>query len=141
MLWPLIAGLALGFVGFVVLAGGWLTKQNSASHNAGIAEGAIFLVAAGALIGRGIIRRVTTEVMVSNKRVLITTGMFSRKSTEILLPRVESIAMARTFAGRILGYGTVVVRGVGGTCETFEKISRPEELQRQVQNQLSSLSC
>jgi uncharacterized membrane protein YdbT with pleckstrin-like domain len=140
MLWPLMAGLALGFIGFIVLASGWLMKRHSGSHNAGILEGAIFLIVGGALIARGIIRRITTEVMVSNKRVRIQTGMFSRKSIEVLLSRVESIGMAKTFAGRILGYGTVVVKGIGGTSERFEKIAHPEELQRHVENQLSSLA-
>jgi hypothetical protein len=72
-----------------------------------------------------------------NKRVLIRTGLVSRRSVEVLLPKVESIGKNETLAGRILGYGTVVVRGTGGTCETFEKIREPKEFRRHVQSQLS----
>jgi len=32
-------------------------------------------------------------------------------------------------------YGTVIVRGTGGTFETFDKIAHPNELRRQVQRQ------
>jgi hypothetical protein len=35
----------------------------------------------------------------------------------------------------MLGYSTVIVRGTGGTVETFDKIAHPNELRRQVQQQ------
>jgi hypothetical protein len=39
--------------------------------------------------------------------------------------------------GRILGYGTVIVRGTGGTPEVFEKIYQPLEFREQVQRQIA----
>jgi hypothetical protein len=39
--------------------------------------------------------------------------------------------------GRILGYGTVIVRGTGGTPEIFEKIQHPLKLREQVQSQIA----
>jgi uncharacterized membrane protein YdbT with pleckstrin-like domain len=100
-------------------------------------EGAFALFAATVLIGGGIIRRAATEVAVSNKRVLIKTGLFSRRSVEVLLPKVESIGVNETFVGRILGYGSVVVRGTGGTFETFDRIRQPNEFRREVEGQIS----
>jgi len=52
-----------------------------------------------------------------------------------LLPKVESIGVDESFVGRILGYGGVIVRGTGGTFETFDKIARPNELRLKVQQQ------
>lgn len=43
-----------------------------------------------------------------------------------------------SLVGRMLGYGTVIVRGTGGTFETFDKIAHPNELRRQVQQQTGS---
>lgn len=100
--------------------------------------GALALSGAAALIAAGIIRRVATEVAVSNRRVLIKTGLLSRRSVEVLLPKVESIGVDESFLGRILGYGSVIVRGTGGTFETFDKIAHPNELRRQVQGQLAN---
>ena len=100
--------------------------------------GALALLGAVALIGGGITRRVATEVAVSNQRVLIKTGLLSHLSVEVLLPKVESIGVDEPFLGRVLGYGSVIVRGTGGTFETFDKIAHPNELRRQVQGQLSS---
>ncbi len=137
MLWPLVAGLVLGFAGFALFAGGWLATRNGGSYYGAIVEGAIVLIAAAALIAGGVIRRVATEVAVSNQRVYLRTGLFSRRSVAVLLPRVESIGMKETLAGRILGYGTVLVKGTGGSCETFERICEPNEFRRQVQGQLN----
>lgn len=76
----------------------------------------------------------------SNTRVLIKRGLFSRRSIEVLLPKVESIGVDESLFGRMLGYGTVIVRGTGGTFETFDKIAQPNELRRQVQQQTESLA-
>jgi uncharacterized membrane protein YdbT with pleckstrin-like domain len=102
--------------------------------------GALALLGAVALITGGVIRRFATEVAVSNKRVLIKRGFFSRRSIEVLLPKVESIGVDESLLGRMLGYGTVIVRGTGGTFETFDKIAHPNELRWQVQQQTGSLA-
>jgi uncharacterized membrane protein YdbT with pleckstrin-like domain len=138
MFWPLLGGLILGFFGFAFFAGGWLATRNGGRYQGAIVEGALALVGAAVLIGGGIIRRLATEVGVSNKRVLIKTGLFSRRSVEVLLPKVESIGVDESLFGRMLGYGSVIVRGTGGTFETFDKIARPNELRRQVQQQIGS---
>jgi uncharacterized membrane protein YdbT with pleckstrin-like domain len=135
MFWPLIAGAVMGFVGFAFFAGGWLATRNGGRYQGAMVEGALALVGAIALIGGGILRRFATEAAVSNRRVVIKTGLFSRRSIEVLLPKVESIGVDESFVGRMLGYGSVIVRGTGGTFERFDKIARPNEFRRQVQQQ------
>ena len=139
MVWPVAAGCALALVGTTLLAAGWLGRGRGATRHAAIVEGSVFFPASTVLIGRRILRRITTQVTVSNTRVMIRTGWFSRKSIEVLLSRVESIATEETVAGRFLGYGTVEVRGIGGTCERLERIRRPGELQRQVRGEWSTV--
>lgn len=140
MLWPLLGGLVLGFFGFALVAAGWLATKKGSSYQGAIVEGAIALAGAAVLIGGGIIRRAATEVAMSNTRVLIKRGLFSRRSIEVLLPKVESIGVDESLFARMLGYGTVIVRGTGGTFETFDKIAQPNELRRQVQQQTESLA-
>ncbi len=136
MFWPLLGGIILGGLGFALFAGGWLATRKGASYQGAIVEGACALVGAAALIGGGIIRRAATKVAVSNKRVLIKTRLFSPKTVEVLLRKVESIGVDETFVGRMLGYGSVIVRGTGGTFETFGRIAHPNEFRRQVQQQI-----
>jgi hypothetical protein len=56
----------------------------------------------------------------------------------LLLQKVEGIGVDQGILGRILGYGTITVSGVGGTKETFQMISNPLEFRRQVQASLAS---
>lgn len=139
MFWPFVGGAVLGFVGFAFFAGGWMATRNGGRYEGAMVWGAAALLGAVAVIAGGIIRRLATEVAVSNRRVLIKTGLLSRRSVEVLLPKVESIGVNESFLGRILGYGRVTVRGTGGTFETFDKITHPNELRRQVQQQTGSL--
>ncbi len=105
--------------------------------------GAIYLVAlvvflaGGALFLAGQLRRKATEMAVTSKRVIVKTGIAERRTVEILLSRIESVAVDEPALGRLLGYGTVIVRGTGGTPETFEKIYHPLEFREQVQRQIA----
>src|SRR6516225_4623808 len=85
ILWPMVAGLLVGFLGFLLFASGWLASRNSVSSRGVMVEGTVGLAAAAVLIARGIVRRFATEVIVSNRRVLIKNGLFSLKSAEVLL--------------------------------------------------------
>jgi len=82
------------------------------------------------------IRKSATEIAVTNKRVLIKTGLSSRRTVELLLHQVESIVVNESLTGRMLGFGTVLVRGTGGTPEPFDRIAHPLEFRRQVQHQI-----
>jgi len=97
--------------------------------------GAGLLVVGIAILIAAIIRRSATEIAVTNRRVIIKTGLASRVSREIMLPKVESIGINEPFMGRILGYGTVMIHGTGGTPEPFDKIAHPSEFRKHVQEQ------
>lgn len=95
-----------------------------------------FLIGA-ALFCIGLLKRSVTEMAVTNKRVIVKTGLAERRTTEILLSRIESVVVDEPAIGRILGYGTVIVRGTGGTPEIFEKIQHPLKFREQVQSQIA----
>ena len=83
------------------------------------------------------IRASSSEFAITNKRVLIKVGLVRRHSLELLLQKVEGIGVDQGVLGRILGYGTITVSGVGGTKEPFQMISNPMEFRRQVQASLA----
>ncbi len=141
--WVVMLGHA-GLTAFFVLAGAallvfsWNTRHSADSHSKILVWLALaaFLVAV-ILLGVGLIKRSATVMVLTNKRVIVKTGLASRRTIELLLSRIESIAVEEPTMGRILGYGTVVIRGTGGTPEVFEKISHPLEFREQVQSQIS----
>jgi uncharacterized membrane protein YdbT with pleckstrin-like domain len=98
---------------------------------------AVALFALGIIvIAYGSVKRNSTEMAVTDKRVIIKQGIASRKTLELVLAKVESIVVNESFMGRMLGYGTLVLRGTGGTYETFFEIAKPSEFRNQVQGQI-----
>ena len=86
------------------------------------------------------VRSSSSEFAITNKRVLIKVGLVRRHSVELLLQKVEGIGVDQSVWGRMLGYGTITVSGVGGTQEPFRMIRDPLEFRRQVQASLSVIS-
>jgi uncharacterized membrane protein YdbT with pleckstrin-like domain len=83
------------------------------------------------------IKSTSSEFAITNRRVVIKVGLIRRHSLELLLQKVEGIGVDQGIIGRILGYGTITVSGVGGTKEAFQRISNPLEFRRQVQASLA----
>jgi uncharacterized membrane protein YdbT with pleckstrin-like domain len=81
----------------------------------------------------------TSEFGVTNKRVLVKVGWIRRHSLETLLTKVEGIGVDQGILGRIVGYGTIVVTGTGGTKEPFHKIDTPLEFRKRVQEQIAAV--
>jgi uncharacterized membrane protein YdbT with pleckstrin-like domain len=74
-----------------------------------------------------------SELVVTDRRVLIKTGIIRRRTLEMFIAKVESIAVDQGFFGRTLDYGTVSIRGTGGSQEPFEAIAHPIQFRNWVQ--------
>jgi uncharacterized membrane protein YdbT with pleckstrin-like domain len=72
-------------------------------------------------------------------RILFKIGWIRRRTFEMFLTKVEGIGVEQGIIGRILGYGTIIVIGAGGTREMFHKINAPLEFRRRVQEQIASV--
>jgi uncharacterized membrane protein YdbT with pleckstrin-like domain len=134
-----LAGLGVGCLAELVAAKqgrGMLVGVSETGVHATQIAGVLLIVVAIAILAFGLAKRNATEMAVTNKRVLIKTGMGNRRTLDLMLSRVESIAVEETFWGRMMGYGSVVVRGTGGTPESFVMISHPQEFRRNVQGQI-----
>ena len=75
----------------------------------------------------------SSEFAVTNKRVVIKLGVMTTRSLELLLPKVEGIAVNQGVGGKLWGYGDIVVTGSGGTKEAFSGIQDPLALRRAIQ--------
>jgi uncharacterized membrane protein YdbT with pleckstrin-like domain len=129
LFWPVVITLLL-------VAGG-IACLIQREQNFTIAGGVLLVIAVVVLLTANV-RRNATEIGVTNRRVIIKTGIASRRSLEIMLAKVESIGIDEPAAGRMLGFGTVVIHGTGGTPEPFVKIAHPAELRKRVQEQVDA---
>jgi uncharacterized membrane protein YdbT with pleckstrin-like domain len=78
------------------------------------------------------IRRRTTEIAVTNRRVIYKTGLIQRHTAEMNMDKVESVLVDQSILGRILGYGTVHIRGTGVGLENLRYVSSPISLRNTV---------
>ena len=98
--------------------------------------GTWFLIAAVITGALSYLKYISSEFAVTNKRVIVKMGFIRRVSVEILLSKIEAIEIHQGVIGRILNYGTVVVRGTGGAVNSLEQIAAPLEFRKKTQEQI-----
>ena len=109
----------------ILAAASWYLSDNQQLRFAvGIA--AIIFALLGLWSGlHALIRRATTELAVTDRRVIYKAGLLARHTLEMNLGKVESVTVDQTMLGRIFGYGTIIVRGTGSTLEPIPDITDP----------------
>jgi uncharacterized membrane protein YdbT with pleckstrin-like domain len=113
----IVAGLEVNFVGLEAV---------------GLTIATILAVLALASFARAWFQRVTTEIAVTDRRIILKHGFIRRHTIEMNMQKVESVDVDQTLAGRIFNYGNVTVRGTGSTFETIRKIDAPLKLRTTV---------
>ena len=122
----------LGAIWLLILAGAALAAAGALGNAAdqSLQLAALVIAAAFAALAviawlRGALRRRTTELAVTDRRVIFKRGLVRRHTIEMNLSKVESVDVDQSIAGRIFGYGTVTIRGTGGGLEPLSNISQP----------------
>lgn len=74
----------------------------------------------------------TTELALTNKRVIAKSGIVRRNVIDVANAKVEGVTYHQGIIGRIFGYGSVVVRGTGVGQVPIPFIGRPEYFKQEV---------
>lgn len=82
------------------------------------------------IILNAIFTYISTELAVTNKRVVAKTGFIKRSTIELNLSKVESIQVHQGLFGRILNYGSLVVSGAGNPQAPIPNIADPMSFRR-----------
>ncbi|MBW1650259.1 MAG: PH domain-containing protein [Deltaproteobacteria bacterium] len=77
------------------------------------------------------IRYKTTELVVTNKKLIAKVGFVKRRTIELLLNKVESVQVNQSVLGRMLNYGSIIVSGAGTPQAPVNGISNPIEFRKQ----------
>lgn len=112
----------LALIGISVLAAVGLYSQGGAQ-----AASLVLVALAVALAAAGVLKVAlsTVELAVTNRRVLAKTGLIRRTTSELYLNRIEGVEVDQGLLGRILGYGTVRVRGTGDQVAEVKSVKDP----------------
>jgi uncharacterized membrane protein YdbT with pleckstrin-like domain len=71
------------------------------------------------------IKRVTTEIAVTDHRVIFKRGLVWRSTMEMNAGQIESVHVRQTIWGRILNFGTVTIGGTGSGIEPIHNVTAP----------------
>lgn len=81
---------------------------------------------------RALVYFFTTELAVTDRRVLAKFGWIRRSTSELNLARVTGLNVEQSVLGRILNYGNITVRGMGGDLTPIPAIRDPITFRHQV---------
>ena len=83
-----------------------------------VVAGIIFLIIAW-------VRVRSTELAITNRRVIAKFGFIKRSTVEINLEKVEALRVEQGFWGRFLNFGTIFISGAGTSVAPIPNIADP----------------
>ncbi|MEO8396026.1 MAG: PH domain-containing protein [Chloroflexota bacterium] len=132
----MIVALLLTIVGYVLI--GTSSTQNSRTlvNSSGTVFSSLCLLCGLPFVFIsllfGFLAYRSAEFGLTNRRVMIKTGIVRRHTLELNLRQIESFRVRETIVGRIMGYKTIVLTGSGGTNQTFRYVAQAREFQKKV---------
>jgi len=100
-----------------------------------IGIGAILLLIALVQAIAAFITKASTELAITDKRIIAKFGFIRRQTFEKRIDRLEGINFHQSVVGRILGFGSIVVGGIGGNSVPVPFIANPQAFKQRL-NQL-----
>ncbi len=130
---PLVGGAAL-----VAIALGLYVMSSGQSAITAPAAGVLAL--AGVLvIVIALVRRSSTELAVTNRRVIAKFGFIGRSTVEMNLAKIESVRVEQSVMGRLFGFGSIIVVGTGSTMDPIPFIANPMAFRQAIQASTDAL--
>jgi membrane protein YdbS with pleckstrin-like domain len=117
------AALILALAVAIAIGAFWVPDQNG-QRVVCIAAAAVALVGLLALLSAAI-RRHATEIVVTDRRVIFKRGILARYTVEMNVSKIETVDVDQGFGARLMGYGTVLIRGTGSGIEPLRRIGNP----------------
>ncbi len=77
----------------------------------------------------------TSEFAVTNKRIMMREGFFTRHANEMRLTAISQVNVYQNLIGQMMGFGTVSINAFGA-FDSYTLISHPGSFQRSVNEQI-----
>jgi uncharacterized membrane protein YdbT with pleckstrin-like domain len=90
------------------------------------------------LFVRDLIFMLTTEVAITNRRLIKKTGWLNWTTSELELTSIEAVNLEQSFWGRLLGYGRLQIHGTGDDVWISPLVADPLRFRRELESALSS---
>ncbi len=137
--WIIFFGAMVWFTVALALLGIGVNMKDANTRTFVVAGSAIFLLIAIVTFIPPLIRYITTELGITDRRVIVKSGLIRRESLELLLNKIEGIQVNQSIVGRIMGFGSITVTGTGGSKDPFHNIKAPFEFRKKAQEQIANV--
>lgn len=81
----------------------------------------------------------TTEMAVTNKKIIAKWGLIGRRTMEQRLSKVESITVEQDLFGRMFNYGSIYVHGTGSSSTPIRFVANPAAFRREIEQAIEAL--
>lgn len=97
-----------------------------------------FFILGALLVVWAFLKKSTTELAVTNKRVVAKFGVVRRNTIEQRLEKVDSIQVRQGIVGRLWGEGSVIVSGSGLSATPIPNIDNPLNFRNKVNDAIEN---
>lgn len=132
----LTAVIILTVIAFIEHERLYTTIPEIIAYKAHIYQAILLLFVAWPLLKIAVIKW-TTNIGITDRRVLYKRGFIAIELNGMPLAKIENTDMQQTVMGRILGYGTVTVKGSGSTSMRLDDIAKPMRFRNELATLLS----
>jgi uncharacterized membrane protein YdbT with pleckstrin-like domain len=133
--WALWPRVVLGVAGLALV--GWgLLRQDHTGYGVAIFGAVAFLW----FVGGALLRRRAMVVRLTDRYVVLQTGLVSRHTSTVMLNRIESLDVDQSLWQRMTGYGTLTIRGTGSEDLQLKSITDPVGFQAEARRAINLAS-
>jgi Predicted membrane protein len=112
----------------LLLLGYWFyDTQTNISHYSGL----LLLFWGVVSLVQRVLVKVGSIYAVTNKRVILKTGIIGRSVVELVLAKCEGLHIEQSVLGRIFGFGTIIVT-TGGATNCYHYVAKPFRFKREI---------
>lgn len=116
----------------LLLLGWWLYAAEAKV----IHYGGLFLLFIGVVsLVQRIMVKIGSVYAVTNKRVILKTGVISRRALDLVLAKCEGLQIKQSVSGRIFNFGTITIT-TGGATSSYPFISDPQRFKKEINQQI-----
>lgn len=84
------------------------------------------------------VHKATTEIAITDVRLIYKTGVVARNVGEISIDRIEGVNVLQTVLGRLFGYGRLAIRGMGVGEVILPPIENPIDFRQAIEKARTS---
>jgi len=121
------------FLILIVLIAGWIVIHGKQDPSFYWVELALAIIAVMVLLSMVVdfVRWNSESFYVTNRRVIHSSGMMSKKVLDSSLSKINDVIMEQSFLGRMLNYGTIrILTASDEVINRVDRISRPVEFKK-----------